>query len=960
MQRHLERLYRHTSIAYYKAKRINFRGLGLLRCLLMAFFAGATCSAVWAQTSQPHDVPNWQTDLLKRYEKNREQTRQFARRYHWPIRKNYSNQRVLTLQEIDPLGQPVYYSLHNVEAAQGTRTQALQSGGSLGIALSGSSALLAGRLGLWDGGRVLNTHQEFAGTTYGSAKINQKDNVTSVNDHTTHLAGTLVAQGVNANAKGMAFGAQLSVWDYTDDISELTIAAPNLLISNHAYGPVAGWVYNDSRPGINPDLKWEWWGTPSISATEDYLFGFYSTKTQDLDKLAYNNPFFLMVRSADNKRAETGPPDGTAYFLKNTDVQSTAARSRNDTYDVIPADATAKNVLTVGAANITYSGPSEPVLVGSASYSGWGPTDDGRIKPDLLGIGTGVFSSLGSSSNAYGTYSGTSMASANVSGSLFLLQELYTRQRAAGTVSGGQFLRASTLKGLVLHTASRPSPEAGPDYRQGWGLLNTEAAARVLLNNDRAHLFMEQSLMPNSTFTKSIVAQGNEPLIVTLSWTDPEGTATSITPALVNSRTPKLVNDLDLRVSDGQQVAMPFVLNPAQPAQAATRGDNIRDNVEQVYIANPVPGKTYTITVSHKGKMTYSSQPYSVIVSGLYRINCQLSARIVPTQDTTLCPGATLLLQSDTTSAATQYKWFRNDTLLTGATKSSYQATQAGSYRLRITAENGCSATSDPVTISLRNAEIGLTPAGSQLLCSTNSQVPLAVGPMKGGTLSGATFDWLRDGAILDNVHSSTLSANQPGRYQVRVSQNGCQVLSNETIILSSSVNSLTLLPEETDLYLPQGATVTLKAPIDTSYQYQWYRNDQAIANAREYRLSVSQAGNYKVQVTQHTCIGWSTLRSVRTAALLTATNPDPTNLIMFYPNPAETTLSIRYVNPASKQVQIGIFDLHGVFQHHQVSLTAPNGQFEGAISVGDLPPGLYILQLTDGLTSQTSRFIKK
>ncbi|WP_293683993.1 MULTISPECIES: S8 family serine peptidase [unclassified Spirosoma] len=939
---------------------MNFRGFGLLLCIYVAFFAGATHSSAWAQRSQQNDVPNWQTDLLKRYEKNRKQTRQFARRYHWPIRKNYSNQRVLTLQEIDPLGQPVYYSLHNVEAAQGTRTQALQAGGSLSIALSGNSTLVEGRLGLWDGGRVLNTHQEFAGTPYGNAKIIQKDNGASVNDHTTHLAGTLVAQGINASAKGMAFGAQLSVWDYTDDISELTTAAPNLLISNHAYGPVAGWVYNDSRPGKNPDLKWEWWGTPSINATEDYLFGFYSTKTQDLDKLAYNNPFFLMVRSADNKRAETGPPDGTAYYLKNTDVQSTVARSRNDTYDVIPADATAKNVLTVGAANITYSGPSEPVLVGSASYSGWGPTDDGRIKPDLLGIGTSVFSSVGSGVNAYGTYSGTSMASANVSGSLFLLQELYARQRAAGALSGGQFMRAATLKGLVLHTADRPNPEVGPDYRQGWGLLNTEAAARIVLNENRAHLFLEQSLTPGSTFTKSVVAQGNEPLVVTLAWTDPESTATSITPASVNSRTPKLVNDLDLRISDGQQTTLPFVLNPAQPAQAATRGDNIRDNVEQVYIANPIPGKTYTITVSHKGKMTYSSQPYSIIVSGLYRINCQLTARIVPTQDTTICPGATLLLQSDTASTATQYKWFRNDTLLTGATKSTYQATQAGSYKLRITSENGCSATSLPVTITLRNAEISLTPLGNQLLCSTNSQVQLAVIPIKGGILTSATFDWLRDGTAINDAHSSTLNADQPGRYQVKVTQNGCQAVSNTTVLLSSSVNSLTLLPEETDLYLPQGATVTLKAPIDTSYQYQWYRNDQAIANAREYRLAVAQAGVYKVQVTQHTCVGWSTVRSVRTTALLTATNPDPTNLIMFYPNPAETTLSIRYVNPASRQVQIGIFDLHGVFQHHQVSLTAPNGQFEGAISVGDLPPGLYILQLTDGLTSQTSRFIKK
>ncbi|GAB4030534.1 S8/S53 family peptidase [Spirosoma gilvum] len=928
--------------------------------LVLAFLSGATTSPVWAQHFPSKAVPTWQTDLLKRYEKNRKQTRQFARRYHLPIRKNYSNQRVLTLQEIDPLGQPVYYSLHNVEAAQGTRTQALQGGGSLPVALSGNSAAMAGRLGLWDGGRVLSSHQEFTGTAYGSAKISQKDNGTSVNDHTTHLAGTLVAKGVNSWAKGMAFGAQLSVWDYTDDITELTTAAPNLLISNHAYGPVAGWIYNESRPGTNPDLKWEWWGNPSINATEDYLFGFYSTKTQDLDKLAYNNPFFLMVRSADNKRAETGPPDGTAYYLKNTDVKSTVARSHNEAYDVIPADATAKNVLTVGAANVSYTNQNQPVLVGSASYSGWGPTDDGRIKPDLLGVGTSVLSSLGSSTTDYGAYTGTSMASANVSGSLFLLQELYTRQRTAGVLSGGQFMRAATLKGLVLHTADRPNPEAGPDYRQGWGLLNTEAAARILLNENRAHLILEQSLTPGSTFTKSVVAQGNEPLVVTICWTDPEAAATSITPTSVNSRNPKLINDLDLRISDGQQTTLPFVLNPAQPAQAAVRGDNIRDNVEQVYIANPVPGKTYTITVSYKGKMTYSSQPYSVIVSGLYRVNCTLTANILSGRDTTLCPGATLLVQSDTISSGLQYKWFRNDTLLAGATKSSYLITQTGSYKLRVTAENGCSATSLPMQVTSRTPEIILTPSGNQLLCGIDNPLRLTAIAAKSANLNTATFDWLLDGSVIVSAHTSTFNASQAGRYQVRVSQNGCQTLSNETVLQSSTVGNLSLVPEETDLYLPQGATVTLKAPVDTDYQYQWYRNNQAIANARQYSLIVAQAGVYKVQVTQQTCIGWSTERSVRTTALLTATTLDPTNQLMFYPNPAETTLSIRYVNPASRQVQIGIFDLHGVLQQQPLSLSAPNGQFEGSISVRDLAPGSYILQLTDGLSSQTGRFVKK
>ena len=436
---------------------------------------------------------DWQKELSQRHITLRERTLRLAQQRGWPLSKNYSNQRVLQLQEIDALGQPVYYTLHNAEAARGTQTQALQGNGSLPIALSGDSAVMAGRLGLWDGGKVLESHNEFGGAV---ARITQKDNLATLNNHTTHLAGTLIAKGINAQAKGMAFGAKLSVWDYTNDITELTTAASNLLISNHSYGPVVGWVYNESRPGTDPNLKWEWWGNATISETEDYLFGFYTANARDLDRIAYNNPFFLMVRSADNKRSETGPLTGKPYFLKNTDTKSTLTRSRNDAYDVIPAEATAKNVLTIGAANVSFTDQNKAVLLGTTGFSGWGPTDDGRIKPDLLGIGSDVLSSLSTSDTAYGTYSGTSMASANVAGSLFLLQELYATQRAGGLPTSGQFMRAATLRGLAIHTATRPNPAAGPDYRQGWGLLNTEAAARLLLNENLANLVLEKVIGP--------------------------------------------------------------------------------------------------------------------------------------------------------------------------------------------------------------------------------------------------------------------------------------------------------------------------------------------------------------------------------------------------------------------------------------------------------------------------------
>ncbi len=41
------------------------------------------------------------------------------------------------------------------------------------------------------------------------------------------------------------------------------------------------------------------------------------------------------------------------------------------------------------------------------------------------------------------------------------------------------------------------------------------------------------------------------------------------------------------------------------------------NNVEKILIPNTVPGKTYTISVTHKGTLRNGSQAYSLIVSGV-------------------------------------------------------------------------------------------------------------------------------------------------------------------------------------------------------------------------------------------------------------------------------------------------------------------------------------------------------
>jgi subtilisin family serine protease len=84
----------------------------------------------------------------------------------------------------------------------------------------------------------------------------------------------------------------------------------------------------------------------------------------------------------------------------------------------------AKNILTVGAVSGILAGYAKKEDVVANSFSSWGPTDDGRIKPDIVADGVSVYSTLATNDSSYGYLNGTSMAAPGASGSLLLLQEL--------------------------------------------------------------------------------------------------------------------------------------------------------------------------------------------------------------------------------------------------------------------------------------------------------------------------------------------------------------------------------------------------------------------------------------------------------------------------------------------------------------------------------------------------------
>lgn len=547
-------------------------------------------------------------------EKNRQRlARERAAAMGLPLRTTLPNGRIQEIADIRPDGRPLYRTTHNVNAAISTGANLLRVSP---YSLSGSGITI----GLWDGGSARSTHQEFGG------RVTVMDGA-AADDHATHVAGTLIATGVVAAARGMANSAVIHSYDWNADSSEMasrgaaSAGAPGAIyLSNHSYGYISGWNYTGS-----PSRLWEWWGDGTTATSIEADFGRYNTNSRDQDALAFSAPYYLIFRSAGNDRADnpaTGDLVGLAPGSATTVSYDPAIHPAGDGnyrggFENIGFEALSKNVMTVGSVSDTVTSGVRDITKANVSYfSSWGPTDDGRIKPDVVANGEGLYSSLAGSDTAYGTYSGTSMATPNACGSASLLIQQY------GSLFPGQAMRASTLKGLLIHTADDRG-NAGPDYKYGWGLVNVSAAADLLIDHQanpvKQRLTENQLSTSVSSRTHSFVWDGVSPIRATLCWTDPAGVATSTS----DLRTPRLVNNLNLKLiaPNGAEYfpfVMPFVGTWTQASMNlnATTGVNNTDNTEQVLVSTPAQTGTWQALVSFSGSLTSSPQNYSLILTG--------------------------------------------------------------------------------------------------------------------------------------------------------------------------------------------------------------------------------------------------------------------------------------------------------------------------------------------------------
>jgi hypothetical protein len=756
---------------------------------------------------------------------------------------------------------PLYQETKNVNAAISTGANLVRSVAPFNVDGTGLT------FGLWEvGGIPRRTHQEFG----SPSRVTARDSNSTITEHASHVAGTLAAAGVNASLLGMAPGARVDAYDAVSDTSEMLAAgaavpgeAGKIYVSNHSYGLILGWH----------GTAWTGDFTDNGNQADDIepYFGRYDFSSASLDSMLVSLPYYLPFMSSGNDRNDAPPAAGGTWTFGSTnynydpDEHPLGDGMYKNGYDTMDAEKASKNVMTVGAAEDAVVAGARNLAAGViSSFSSTGPADDGRIKPDIVANGVNLLSVGPDSDTDTAVSSGTSMSSPNAAGSALLLVDYYHERFAT-------YMRASTLKGLIIHTADdigRP----GPDYFYGWGLMDTkEAADHIKRHADEdGYQGMIEADLTNAapSDVHSFIWDGSSPIRVTLCWTDPAGSGVSAH----DNRTRDLVNDLNLTVTGPaatthRPFVMPYVGNwtNAMLSANATTGVNTVDNVEQVLIQTPPAVGVYTVTVNHAGSLSGGQQRYSLIISGQATDDMDLD----PTQNFVASgqqggPLAPLTMDYVVTnsSATTAFNWTGSSNaawvtlstpggnlpatetaIVTASLTSAVNSLPVGTHSATLTFTNTTSG-----FVTTRQVTLNIAAQTFPSIQSPPQPLTVDVGDSASFSVSatggGLTYQWQKGTTDISGATESTYSiltttADSAGTYRCIVTNGIGSANSIAALLTVITPPEITQSPLSQTVPLGQEVMFSVTAS-GMNLEYQWQKDETDLTGRREPTLTLT------------------------------------------------------------------------------------------------------------------------
>jgi subtilisin family serine protease len=379
--------------------------------------------------------------------------------------------------------------------------------------------------------------------------------------------------------------------------------------------------------------------------------GDYTVDSANADDFIWNHRDMLITFSAGNEGIDSNSDGvidndstGSPATAKNVLTVGASENDRQDNwqcdtglaYTACASQGGQNSIASYGAswpsdypANPIKDDPAAGNAQQMAAFSSRGPTDDARIKPDVVAPGTWILSGYsdlyqqgydpsanpknsawqydgwGFPLNAtYKYMGGTSMSNPLVAGGAAVVKDFY--QKAYGAAASAALVKASLINSAVdlldeNNDGANDNDFSIPNNHEGWGRVDlanaTDGSAQYAENT--------AGLATNAAATYQY-AINSGPLKITLAWSDyPSSDAATI----------NLVNDLDLEVS-GPGGAFYRGNVFAGGWSAAGGSADRRNNVENVYVQSAAAG-TWTVTV--RGfNVPSGPQPFALVVDGSF------------------------------------------------------------------------------------------------------------------------------------------------------------------------------------------------------------------------------------------------------------------------------------------------------------------------------------------------------
>jgi serine protease AprX len=378
--------------------------------------------------------------------------------------------------------------------------------------------------------------------------------------------------------------------------------------------------------------------------------GDYTVDSASADSFIWNNPDFLITFSAGNAGIDAdsnGVIDndsiGSPATAKNVLTVGANENDRQGNWDCDPslgyttcaAQGDQNNIFTYGSAwpddypaEPLASDPSAGNAEQMAAFSSRGPTDDARIKPDVVAPGTWVLSGYSDLfqqgydpspnprnglwqydgwgfpySSTYKYTGGTSMANPLAAGAAVIVRDFYEKEYAHN--ASAALTKATLINSAVdlldeNNDGSNDNHFPIPNVHEGWGridLVNATDGSQIYDDNTAG-------LSTGAVLTYTYhIASSTSPLKVSLVWSDYPSTAAAAQ---------NLVNNLDLQVSGTGGVPV-YLGNVFSGGWSQTGGsaDNV-NNVENVFVQSP-PAGVWTVTIT-AANVPFGPQPFALVV----------------------------------------------------------------------------------------------------------------------------------------------------------------------------------------------------------------------------------------------------------------------------------------------------------------------------------------------------------